>query len=143
MAIADIWNRVIRETAITFTTREKTPEDVPLANTHVLASGERCLGFTNHAPFRAGPGYRFTHEITIYLDHTQCGQGHGDALLLPLFEECRAAGLHSLIAGLAGDNTRAFRFFARHGFKTVAEIPEAGEKFGHWHDLVLMQRMLA
>lgn len=141
-AIAAIWNAVIRHSSATFTTREKAEADIPLTNTHVLTDGARCLGFTHHGPFRSGPGYLYTHEVTIYLDEGACGQGHGDALLLPLIDELRAAGLHSLIAGMAGSNARAMRFFARAGFAQVADIPEAGWKFGAWHRLILMQRLL-
>ncbi|MCU1468365.1 MAG: family N-acetyltransferase, partial [Actinomycetia bacterium] len=34
------------------------------------------------------------------------------------------------------------RFHQTLGFVEVARLPETGFKFGHWLDLVLMQRML-
>ncbi|QHQ33914.1 GNAT family N-acetyltransferase [Algicella marina] len=141
-AIAQIWNRIIRETATTFTTAEKAAKDIPLTNTHVLADGDTVLGFTTRAPFRAGPGYLRTHEITIYLAEGARGGGLGVALLRPLEEEAREAGIHSLIAGLAGKNAPARAFFLRHGFIEVGLIPEAGWKFGDWHDLRLLQKRL-
>ena len=126
-AIAAIWNRIIRETAITFTSAEKTPDDIPLGHTHVLTAGETILGFTTHAPFRAGPGYVHTHEITIYLTDAAIGKGHGAALLAPLEAEARADGIHSLIAALAGENApaRAFFLLSSHSLSLTPARPRS------------------
>ncbi len=141
-AIAAIWNDVIRTSTATFTSVEKAPSDIPLPGTIVLAEGDRVLGFARLAPFRQGPGYRHTLELTIYLSPDATGRGYGQQLLDALTEDAHQQNAHSLIAGLSGDNHTAFRFFTRHGFSQVAHIPEAGRKFGRWLDLILLQKIL-
>ena len=61
-AIVDIWNRVIRDTTITFTTIEKTPDGITdlMANSPVfVAETDRVIGFCTFGPFRAG--HHHTH----------------------------------------------------------------------------------
>ncbi|MEH6361091.1 MAG: GNAT family N-acetyltransferase [Amylibacter sp.] len=50
--------------------------------------------------------------------------------------------MHSLIAGLSGENTGGIAFHANLGYAQVADIKQAGFKFDRWHDLVLMQKLL-
>ena len=47
-----------------------------------------------------------------------------------------------MIAGIAGENAGGIAFHSALGYGQVARLPEVGWKFGRWHDLVLMQKML-
>lgn len=146
--VGDIWNAVIRDTAATFTTVEKTPEALEAwldAGGPRLVAAEgpgALLGFCSAAPFRPGPGYRRTFEHTVHVAAAGRGRGVGRALMDALIAELRAGGARSIIAGISGENPRAESFHAKLGFAEVGRIPEAGEKFGRRLDLVLMQRML-
>ena len=145
--VAEIWNPVIRDTAITFTTVEKTPEDLrawlasDMPRLALRRAGE-LAGFAAAAPFRAGPGYARTLEHTIFVAAGRRGRGEGAALMDALCEAARDAGAHSLIGGVSGENAVAMRFHEKNGFTLCGRIPEAGWKFGRWLDLVLYQRML-
>lgn len=142
-AIAAIWNQIIRDTSITFTTQEKSHADiVALLETRPVWVTEDCAGFALYGPFRSGPGYAHTVEHSIHLAPEARGSGAASALMDAVTDHATRAGHHSLIAGLAGDNARARRFHEKHGFTQVALIPEAGWKFGKWHDLLLMQKFL-
>jgi phosphinothricin acetyltransferase len=99
-------------------------------------------GFASLGPFRPFEGYARTTELSIYVHKDRRGQGHGGALLEALIERAKAAGMHVIVAGIAGDNTVSIRLHERHGFTEVGRMPEVGRKFGRWLDLVLMQRML-
>jgi len=54
--VCAIWNPIIRDTLITFTTIEKTPDDIAAQLTAapflVAADGETILGFTTYSAFR-------------------------------------------------------------------------------------------
>jgi len=150
-AIGEIWNALIRDTAATFTNTEKTPE----ALAAWLAAGDdaghprlaatvdgRLTGFASAGPFRAGPGYAYTLEHSIILADDAVGKGIANALMARLKTEAKAAGAHSLIAGISGENSRAIAFHERLGFAEVGRMPEVGFKFGRRIDLGLMQMML-
>ena len=139
--ISAIWNPIIRDSSITFTTAEKTEAEIEaLIASHPvwIADG----GFATYAPFRSGPGYARTQEHSIHLSPAARGSGLGRALMQALCEHAAGAGHKSLIAGIGGENTQAIGFHTHLGFTEVGRIPKAGWKFDRWHDLVLMQRFL-
>jgi L-amino acid N-acyltransferase len=150
-AIAAIWNPIIRDTDITFTSVEKTEAGIAALIADRLSAGDAFLvagsdgglvGFASYCQFRAGPGYARTMEHTIILAPAARGRGIGHALMTALVEHAQGRGVRSLIGGLSGTNRSAIGFHARAGFVEVGRIPEAGWKFGRFHDLVLMQKML-
>ncbi len=145
-AITVIWNRIIRETTVTFTTDEKTQEEIADALTKqpfLLAETDgHTEGFATYGPFRKGPGYAQTMEHSIHLADAARGQGLGRALMGELEEHARDACIHSLIAGIGGENPGAVAFHTALGFQQVGHIRQAGRKFGRWQDLILMQKYL-
>jgi phosphinothricin acetyltransferase len=147
--IAAIWNPVIRETAITFTTEEKTEgglaADIAARGPLFLVAedGGDVTGFATAFRFRAGPGYARTLEHTIHLAPPARGQGAGRALIAALAEAAAGQGAASLWAGISSANPGGAAFHAAIGFSHVAVLPEVGWKFGRWHDLILMCKRLA
>lgn len=144
--IMALWNEVIAQTTITFTSAlkeeaaiERVVEDQPV---FVAREGAECLGFATYSQFRGGDGYRLTHEHAIYLTRAARGRGLGRGLLRIVEDHARGAGSHSLIAGISGENEGAISFHAAMGFVQVGHVPEAGHKFGRFLDLILMQKLL-
>lgn len=141
--ITALWNAVIENTDITFTTTLKTEAQIDKA----IATGPMLVlpdqgGFATFGPFRPGPGYAATVEHTIHLHPRARGQGHGRALLTALQARALDQGHHVMVAGISGTNTNAVAFHTRMGFKTVGRMSEVGRKNGTWLDLVLMQKHL-
>ncbi|WP_224815822.1 GNAT family N-acetyltransferase [Hasllibacter sp. MH4015] len=145
-AIRDLWNEVIRETTITFTSTPKSEaeiaaivEDQPM---FVALVDGTCRGFATYGPFRGGDGYAHTKEHAIYLGPAARGQGFGRALMDVLEADAKAEGVHSLIGGISAENAGGLAFHGALGFVEVGHVPEAGRKFGRLIDLVLMQKHL-
>jgi len=159
-AIAAIWNHYICDTLVTFTTSAKSPREVEhLIRARALdphqsllvavtpdptAAGgtETLLGFAGFGPFRAGPGYAATAELTILLDPEQGGQGVGRALMDTLLSTAEHAGLHALVAAISSANPGAVAFHQKMGFSQVGRLPQVGRKGGMWLDLILLQKVL-
>ncbi|MDF1669833.1 MAG: GNAT family N-acetyltransferase [Roseovarius sp.] len=150
-AIADIWNHNIRHTVNTFTTAEKTPDGLARDIETRTAEGKgfwvaedagRILGFATYFQFRGGPGYAHTAEHSVMLAEAAMGRGVGRTLMAALEGHARGAGMRSLIAGVAGENTAGVAFHTAIGYKTIAVLPEVGRKFERWMDLILMQKLL-
>lgn len=147
-AIAAIANPIVRQTTITFTTEEKTPAGVAaqIASGQpywVVEEGDGVVGFATHFPFRHGPGYARTREHTILFAPEARGRGAGRALIATVAAHAAGQGVHSLIAGVSGENAPGIAFHARVGFAEIARLPQVGHKFGRWLDLVLMQKILS
>jgi len=147
-AICAIHNAVIRDTAITFTTAERTPDEVAAliagGQPHWVTEGAGgVVGFATFFPFRKGPGYAHTFEHTVLIAPEGQGRGAGRGLMAALEAGVRAAGGHTLFAGVSGENAAGVAFHAALGFREVVRLREVGWKFGRWHDLVLMQKFLS
>lgn len=148
VAIAGIFNRVVRDTLVTFTTQERSPagiaEDIAARGSafQVAESQTRVVGFATYGRFRTGPGYDATREHTIMLDPQAQGQGGGRRLMEALEQVARADGVHVLVAGISAENPAAVSFHSALGFTQVGRMPEVGYKWGRRLDLVLMQKIL-
>lgn len=147
-AIVAIVNPVIDTTTITFTTARKTQDSTNAdiaarAGAYFVATqAEDVVGFATYFPFRNGPGYARTKEHTIVLAPAAQGLGAGRALMAALCDHARAAGVHSLWAGVSAENPAGVHFHKAVGFTEIATLPEVGFKFGRWIDLVLLQKRL-
>ncbi len=145
------WNPIIRDTIVTFSSEERTVAGLAAmiadrrAAGHeflVAEAGRQVLGHATYAQFRAGNGYARAMEHTIILAPGARGRGIGRALIEAIAVHARQAGAHTLIGGVSAGNAEGRAFHAAVGFREVAVVPEVGWKFGRWHDLVLMLRML-
>ena len=151
-AIAEIWNRYIRETAVTFTSQEKTPAgiaaDIAARQNGGMAffvaeEASRIVGFATSFPFRSGSGYRHTLEHSVQLVQGAEGRGVGRALIARIEAAARSGGVRTLVAVVSGENPQAIAFYQALGFREVGRMPEVGKKFGRWIDIVLMQKFLS
>ena len=80
--IMDLWNGVIADTLITFTTTSKTHNEIVAkigTGTVLVATNQR--GFATYGPFRAGPGYAATVEHSVMIAPGVRGTGLGRALM--------------------------------------------------------------
>lgn len=141
-AILGIWNHAIRTSTATFTTDEKSPDDIK----HMIASRPVLVvegsGFASYGPFRSGPGYAGVVEHTVYVEPAHHRRGLGRALLAATEAHAEAAGNRILIGGLCGENTAARALHEALGFEMTAQMPDVGRKFGRTLDLIFMQKNL-
>ncbi|WP_424950155.1 N-acetyltransferase family protein [Deinococcus sp.] len=104
--------------------------------------GGEVLGWSAYGPFRSKPGYAFTAEHSVYVTAVARGQGLGRALMVPVIEHARAAGMHVLIGGVDATNAASIGLHVSLGFEQVAHFRQVGRKFGRWLDLVFVQLLL-
>lgn len=108
----------------------------------VAAKGGDVLGYGSYGPFRAFEGYRYTVEHSVYVAERARRQGIAAALLTALEADARQTGLHAMLGCIAADNEVSLRLHARHGFIETGRLPEVGQKFGSWLDLVILQKRI-
>ena len=143
---------MIRDTAVTFNSVEKTPDDLVQMiadKAHaghgflVAEHGGAVAGFASYGQFRGGIGYRHTMEHTIILGPQTRGLGLGRALMHGIEDHARNGGAHSIFAGVSAENPEGRRFHLAMGYTEIATLPQVGWKFGRWMDLYLLQKILS
>ncbi|WP_407539819.1 GNAT family N-acetyltransferase [Deinococcus radiomollis] len=108
----------------------------------MAGEGGEVLGWSTYGAFRAKPGYAYTAEHSVYVAAGARAQGVGHALMLPVIEHARAAGLHVLVGGVDASNAASLGLHLSLGFEQVAHFRQVGRKFGRWLDLAFLQLLL-
>ncbi|GGD44635.1 GNAT family N-acetyltransferase [Sinisalibacter lacisalsi] len=149
--IAGFWNPLIRDTAVTFNSAERSEAEIAASIAEkarsghgffVAEAGGAVVGFVSYGQFRAGVGYARTMEHTIILAGDGRRNGLGRALLGAAEDHARSGGARMMIAGVSGENTDGIAFHARMGYAEIARLEGVGWKFGRAMDLVLMRKTL-
>jgi len=110
---------------------------------HLVADRDgEVVGYAYAVLFRKRPAYRYTLKHSIYVHPEHLHSGIGRALLPALIDACAAAGYRQLIGYIDAANSPSIGLHKSCGFKEIGFLPSVGYKFGHWTDVVMMQRSL-
>ena len=148
--VCDIYNHYILTTNASFEIDPVTIEEMESRVAEftrvfpylVYEVGGEVLGFCYASQWRPRFAYRYTAEVTIYLDKEHLGQGIGKQLYEELFARLQALGFHSLIAAIALPNEKSQALHESFGFKQVAHFKDMGYKLDQWIDVGYWQKML-
>ncbi len=150
-AIANIYNHYIENTFITFETEpvDSAEIDARIQDTHTLKLPflvyeyqKQVLGYAYASRWKGRCAYRFTVEVTVYLDPKAIRQGFGLALYQELFSRLTQLGYHTAIGGIALPNPASIALHEKMGMKKVAHFKETGNKFDQWIDVGYWQKNL-
>lgn len=148
--IAEIYNRYILETTISFETQPLSAEDMRIRIEEISSyfpyfvaeNNGKLTGYCYAHPWKERAAYCKTLETTIYLASEAKGKGLGTRLMTQLIKECRNRGYHALIACITAENEESCQFHERLGFKKVSHFEQVGQKFGRWLDVADYELML-
>ena len=59
--------------------------------------------------------------------------------MLKLIEHAQQHKIHVMVAAIDHENVGSIHLHGQLGFKQTGYMPQVGQKFGLWRDLVLMQ----
>jgi phosphinothricin acetyltransferase len=148
-AVVTIYNHYVETSIITFEEQavtvaeiERRIEEVQAASLPwlIAEAGGQVAGYAYATPWRPRSAYRFSVEITAYLAAGTFRRGIGSLLYTHLFAKLRAAGIHSVIAGIALPNPASVALHEKFGLRKVAHFEEVGFKFHRWIDVGYWQR---
>lgn len=91
------------------------------------------VGYAYASQHRAREAYRWSVDVTVYIDPAAHRRGIGRALyqrLLPILEQ---QGFHAAYAGIAQPNAASVGLHEALGFTHIGTYPEVGFKHGQWH----------
>jgi L-amino acid N-acyltransferase YncA len=99
-------------------------------------------GYAYAGPHRERVGYRFCTEVAIYLDPSAKGQGIGAQIYGALLSCLKHQNYLNCYAIVSASNQVSLDFHAKMGFHAAVCFKQIGFKFGKWHDVVWMERVL-
>ncbi len=148
---AAIYAPYVTDTAITFETvppgAEEMAERIAAAvRSHawiVLEDEGRVVGYTYGAPFKARAAYRWSCEVSVYLELGRRRTGAGRTLYDALFARLAERGFRTAVAGMTLPNDASVALHRAMGFEPVGTYRRIGWKHDAWHDVAWTQRPLA
>jgi L-amino acid N-acyltransferase YncA len=149
-ACAAIYAPYVTDTAITFETEppdagEMAGRIAAAQRTHawlVLEDGDRVVGYAYGGPFHRRAAYRWSCEVSVYLERGRERAGGGRALYEALLERLTERGYRIAIGVMALPNEASVGLHRALGFENAGVLPRVGWKHGRWHDVAWMQRRL-
>ncbi len=147
-----IYAPYVRDTAITFELEVPSVEEMAeriarAVRTHawvVLEDDEgRVVGYAYGGPMKPRAAYRWSCEVSIYLELGRRRTGGGRALYEALFERLTARGYRTAVAGMTLPNPGSEGLHAALGFEPIGTYRRIGWKHNSWHDVAWAQRSLA
>ncbi len=89
----------------------------------------KIVGYAYASQWKTRSAYRFTTELSIYLDIDVQGQGIGKALCTALLDTLKNQGIKNVVGTIALPNPSSIALHERMGFKKVGEFSNVGFKF--------------
>lgn len=149
-AIASIYAPIVERTAISFETEAPDAAEierriVDVTQTHpwlVSDEDDAVHAYAYAAAYHPRPAYRWTAEVSVYVDDESRGTGKGRALLRALLEELTTRGFVNAMARIALPNPASVTLFETEGFKHNGVARGVGFKLDRWHDVGEWQKLL-
>jgi phosphinothricin acetyltransferase len=149
-AAAAIFRPYVEDTAIAFeetpptaaamTDRiEKTLETYPWI---VAEEDGEIVGYAYASRLRDRAAYRWTAELSVYVDRDRRCAGLGSTLYETLLATLDRQGFQSAFAAVTVPNPESVGFHEALGFEHVGTLPDVGHKLGEWHDVAWFERGL-
>ncbi|MGL4607148.1 MAG: GNAT family N-acetyltransferase [Eubacteriaceae bacterium] len=132
--VLDILNEAIIERAYTAQLTKATMEarkewfvghSCPRHPMFVAEINGKVMGWITLTEFRAGrEGFRYTSEISYYIDSEARGMGIGTKLMAHAIEEGKRLGFKNLIAVIFDSNICSINLAKKNGFELWGRLPQ-------------------
>lgn len=149
-AVASIYAPYVEETAISF-------EDIAPTSIEMAVRIAQCrarwqwlvaeldgtvVGYAYGSQHRERAAYRWSVEVSAYVERHHHRTGIGRALYEVLLPDLADKGFCMAFAGMTVPNESSARLHAAMGFVPIGTFRSIGWKFGRWHDVAWCQRTL-
>jgi L-amino acid N-acyltransferase YncA len=149
-ACAAIYAPYVTDTAITFeyeppSAAEMARRIAAAQRAHawlVLEDDGRVVGYAYGGPHKERAAYRWSSEVSVYLETGRRRSGSGRLLYAALFERLAERGFHTLVAGMTLPNDASEGLHRAMGFEPIGIFRRVGWKHGRWRDVAWAQRSL-
>ncbi|WP_297795626.1 GNAT family N-acetyltransferase [Mycobacterium sp.] len=150
-AIAEIYLPYVRDTAASFEAvppgveemRSRMTSTLPTLPWLVVTDGESVKGYAYANPHRPRDSYRWCADVSLYLDASIHGRGHGRRIYTALLNLLVAQGYINAYAAITLPNPASVGLHKALGFTPVGVFPGVGFKQERWWDVGWWHRRLA
>ena len=145
-----IYRPYVEASAVSFETVTPTSEEFAARIRKALAGWQwivaeidgQCVGYAYGASHRERSAYRWSVEVSAYVDPNHHRQGIGRSLYTSLFTDLADKGFCNAYAGITLPNQASIALHRSVGFEPIGVFRDVGRKFGKWHDVAWFQRQL-
>jgi L-amino acid N-acyltransferase YncA len=108
----------------------------------VLEDDGRVVGYAYAGPYKERAAYRWSSEVSVYLEMGRRRSGSGRLLYEALFERLAERGFRTLVAVMTLPNDASEDLHRAMGFEPIGTFRRVGWKHGQWRDVAWAQRSL-
>ncbi|MDA3809200.1 MAG: GNAT family N-acetyltransferase [Spirochaetaceae bacterium] len=148
--ICDIYNYYVENTVITFEEELVTVDDMKNRITSIIGSlpwivieeDGKVLAYAYASPWRVRSAYRFSAELTVYVDKNFQGRKLGSRLYSDLISTMKDLGKHCLYGVVALPNEGSTILHEKLGFTKCGHFHQVGYKFNKWLDVGYWEKII-
>src|SRR5262245_32414883 len=150
-AIAGIYNYYVTDTIVTFEEEPVSASEIARRMEAVWSASlpwlvaeldGRIAGYAYASKWKTRSGYRFSTEVSVYVDSALGGRGIGSKLYGQLLPMLRELGIRNVVGGIGLPNDASVALHEKFGMEKVAHFKAIGIKFGRWIDVGYWQGQL-
>lgn len=146
-ACREVYAPYVRETTVTFETEVPSVEEFAGRISRALERYDwlvaeldgRVVGYAYAGPVKDRAAYRWSCEVSVYVDPGAHGLGLGRSLYRELFARLEAAGFRRLLAIVTLPNEASVALHLAMGFREAGRLERIGFKHGRWLDVGWLQ----
>lgn len=148
--ILRIYAPYIEDTAVSFETEVPTVND--FANRIeticqqypylVYQADDKTVGYAYASRHRERDAYRYDVDVSIYVLNEYQGSGVAHKLYGCLFKILKEQGYYNAYAACTTPNEKSLKFHSKFGFLLIGTHHNTGYKFGKWHDVIWLEKMI-
>lgn len=158
-AIAEIYGPSVQAAAISFETEAPDAQEMKRRLAHTMPQhpwlvcevaglsttpgARRVAGYAYASKHQERSAYRWSVNVSVYIDERCRRAGIGRGLYTSLFAILNAQGYVNAYAGITLPNPGSVGLHEAMGFEQLVVYRNVGYKFGAWHDVGWWQRPLA
>lgn len=145
-----IYNYYVLHTDVTFDTEacslsgfRKKVETVIRSYPWIVGEEDgKIIGYACLSAYNPKAAYRFSADVTVYLEKDERGKGYGKQLMKRLEEIASEDHYQTLVSLVTESNLPSIRLHESLGYRRFARFENAGYKNGTWLSTVFFEKRL-